>query len=62
MTENKFRILVVDDEKININLLRRAIEPDYIVQGAIDGFQAIASIPISAMGTTQSHHKSIKSC
>lgn len=38
---NKARILIVDDEKININVLMGALKAEYIIQAAQNGKQAL---------------------
>lgn len=41
MTDTRFRILVVDDEPVNIQLMENALSGEYEVLSALNGFDAI---------------------
>ena len=37
----KRKVLIVDDERLNINVLSDLLKPDYKIMAAINGFQAL---------------------
>jgi CheY-like chemotaxis protein len=58
--DKRFRVLIVDDEQINIQVMTSALKGEYDILAAHDGFNAISLLKENKLDLLQKYGKATK--